>query len=96
MEEEKKERSSLTKAICSGCAITILGSTGYLLLFGFELIALGLALVSFGGLATTSAVASEGIVGFFFTLIELFVEGISAVFGAIAGVLVAILSFLSF
>ena len=84
MEEKKKKRSLLTRFFCSGYSLTFLGAVLYLLLFGFEIIAATLVAVSFGGLATTSAVASEGVFEFLSTLIELFVEGISSIFDAIA------------
>ena len=85
MEETKPKRPLLTRIFCSGCSFTLLGTFGYIFLLGFDLLAGILLMVSFGGLATTSVVLSEGIMGFIRTLFELFLEGISAVFGAIAG-----------
>ena len=84
MDKEKKKRSLLTRSFCATCALSFLGAIGYLFIFGFELVAALVITASFGGLATTSAVISEGFIGFFITLVELFLEGINALFQAIA------------
>ena len=84
MEEQKEKRPFLIRSVCASCSVTFLGAMFYLLLVGFNLVAVVLLAVSFGGLSATSAAVSEGILEFFPTLLELFVEGISSALSAIA------------
>lgn len=86
MEENKKKRSLLVRSVCGSCSITLLGAIFYLFLFGFELVAMTLMAASFSGLALTSAIVSDSILGFLSAILELFIEGICSVFSAIASI----------
>ena len=80
----KEKRSLGLRFLNSFCALALLICIAYMVFAGFQAVVIGVALLALGGLAVPVAMEGEGLVEIIIGISEAVIEGIIAVFEAIA------------
>ena len=83
----KENHSTKIRLLNSVCAIALLGSVIYIMVAGFEAMAMGMLALSLAGIAGPVVVSVEGILEVVTGIFEAIVEGVVAIFEAIASAL---------
>lgn len=84
---EKPDRSAFIRLLNAVCAVVLVISIVYVLIAGFELIALTAIACSLTGVAVPVALAAEGALEALAGIFEALIDGIVAIFDAIASLI---------
>ena len=90
--KDRKDRPLKIKVLNSACAIALVGSLIYVVVAGFEALALGAMVLAIAGAATPVIVSGEGILDILLGVVEAIVEGVMAVVEGIIGAISGIFS----
>jgi hypothetical protein len=88
----RKERSLKIKTLNSVCASVLIGALLYIVIMGFEVVALGVMGIALASITTPAIVSSEGVLKVLLEIVISIAEGIMTIVAVVVGAIASLFS----